>query len=72
MQIQFFEAAGEEAVTRLRTFADELQGRGAELSLLRNEDQPGMLLLMVRGTDLELEAPSGVRHWRFREVGDAP
>ncbi len=71
MQVQFFEAASEAARTGLKSLAAALRERGADLLLLKSEDQPELLLLLVQGDTPEIAVPAGIRHWRFHEIGDA-
>lgn len=67
----FYELLGDGARERLSAFGETLTVLGWAVEVLENTTQPGLFLLLCRGSDEALlpgDAPAGTKLWQFRRV----
>jgi hypothetical protein len=64
-RVRFFECAASDADEQLTRIAECLLAQGASIEKLRSSEQPGLLLLIARDGDGNIEPLADVRQWHF-------
>ena len=67
----FYELSGGGAQARLTAFGRTLEALGWTVEVLENTTQPGLFLLLCRGSGeapLPVDTPTGAKLWQFRSV----